>query len=65
MKCPRCEHANDTGAKFCEECASPLARGCAGCGRQLSATAKGAVGGNRRTFTSAFHRPSSAGTALT
>ncbi len=40
MKCPRCQHENEAGAKFCEECASPLARTCANCGRQLSATAK-------------------------
>ena len=40
MKCPRCQHGNETGAKFCEECAAPLARACAKCGQQLSATAK-------------------------
>ena len=40
MKCPRCQHENETGAKFCEECAAPLARACAKCGRQLSPTAK-------------------------
>ena len=40
MKCPRCQHENETGAKFCEECAEPLVRACAGCGRQLSPTAK-------------------------
>jgi hypothetical protein len=40
MKCPRCQHKNEAGAKFCEECATPLAQTCAGCGRQLSATAK-------------------------
>jgi class 3 adenylate cyclase/predicted ATPase len=40
MSCPRCGHANDPGAKFCEECAAPLARACTKCGRQLSATAK-------------------------
>src|SRR5713101_6917611 len=40
MKCPRCQHDNEAGAKFCEECAAPLARACAGCGRQLSPTAK-------------------------
>jgi class 3 adenylate cyclase len=40
MKCPRCQYENETGAKFCEECAAPLARVCAGCGRQLSPTAK-------------------------
>jgi class 3 adenylate cyclase/tetratricopeptide (TPR) repeat protein len=40
MKCPRCEHDNEAGAKFCEECAAPLARACAKCGRQLSQTAK-------------------------
>ena len=40
MKCPRCEHENRPGAKFCEECAAPLARVCVNCGAQLSATAK-------------------------
>jgi predicted ATPase/class 3 adenylate cyclase len=40
MKCPRCQHENEAGAKFCEECATPLVRTCTNCGRQLSATAK-------------------------
>ena len=40
MKCPQCEFENQPQAKFCEECAAPLARTCANCGNQLSATAK-------------------------
>src|SRR5262245_10463611 len=40
MKCSRCQHENETGAKFCEECTAPLARTCGNCGRQLSSTAK-------------------------
>ncbi len=40
MTCPRCRHANRAGAKFCEECATPLARACANCGAPLPATAK-------------------------
>jgi class 3 adenylate cyclase/tetratricopeptide (TPR) repeat protein len=40
MKCPLCQHDNETGAKFCEECAAPLARACTKCGRSLSSTAK-------------------------
>ena len=40
MKCPRCQHDNEAGAKFCEECSAPLTRICAKCGRQLSPTAK-------------------------
>ena len=40
MKCPRCELENEPGAKFCEECATPLARTCANCGRSLSSRAK-------------------------
>ena len=40
MKCSRCQHENPPQAKFCEECAAPLARSCANCGTQLSATAK-------------------------
>ena len=40
MHCPRCQHGNETGAKFCEECAAPLARACVKYGRSLSPTAK-------------------------
>ncbi len=40
MECHRCQHENRPGAKFCEECAAPLARACANCGAQLSPTAK-------------------------
>jgi class 3 adenylate cyclase/tetratricopeptide (TPR) repeat protein len=40
MKCARCQHENPSGAKFCEECATPLVRTCSNCGSQLSATAK-------------------------
>jgi class 3 adenylate cyclase/tetratricopeptide (TPR) repeat protein len=40
MTCPQCRHENEAGAKFCEECATPLARACAKCGRPLSPTAK-------------------------
>ena len=40
MKCPRCQHENRAGAKFCEECATILARVCTNCGSQLSPTAK-------------------------
>ena len=36
MRCPRCQHDNRPGAKFCEECAAPLARR----GGDLSATAR-------------------------
>jgi len=40
MKCPLCQHVNEAGAKFCEECAAPLVRTCANCGHQLSPVAK-------------------------
>src|SRR5262245_15567693 len=40
MKCGRCQHQNEDGANFCEECAAPLALACVNCGRQLSPTAK-------------------------
>jgi class 3 adenylate cyclase len=40
MQCSRCRHENRPGAKFCEECAAPLARACRHCGAQLSPTAK-------------------------
>ena len=31
MKCPRCQHENRPGAKFCEECGAQLALACAKC----------------------------------
>jgi len=40
MKCSKCGHENRGGAKFCEECAAPLARTCAHCSASLSPTAK-------------------------
>jgi class 3 adenylate cyclase/tetratricopeptide (TPR) repeat protein len=40
MKCPECQHENAVTAKFCEECAAPLAGACANCGSPVSATAK-------------------------
>lgn len=40
MRCSRCQHENETGARFCEECGAPLPRVCAQCGRHLSPTAK-------------------------
>ncbi len=40
MNCPKCQHVNPAGAKFCEECAAPLERTCASCGQPLSPTAK-------------------------
>src|SRR5215472_17073727 len=40
MKCSRCQHENRAGAKFCEECAAPLARTCGHCGGELSPAAK-------------------------
>jgi len=40
MQCRRCHHENSSRAKFCEECAAPLARTCSNCGTQVSPTAK-------------------------
>jgi hypothetical protein len=40
MKCPKCQHLNDSAAKLCEECASPLAEFCSRCGHQLPPSAK-------------------------
>jgi class 3 adenylate cyclase/tetratricopeptide (TPR) repeat protein len=40
MKCPKCQHLNDSAAKFCAECASPLARTCTGCSNPLPPSAK-------------------------
>ncbi len=32
MLCPRCQHENSPGTKFCGECAAPLASTCPSCG---------------------------------
>src|SRR5215813_10312972 len=40
MKCSRCQQDNPPQAKFCLECAAPLALRCAKCGTQLPAGAK-------------------------
>src|SRR2546427_259597 len=40
MTCPRCQHANQPEAKFCEECGTPLTRTCPNCGASLPPTAK-------------------------
>ena len=32
MRCPRCQHENPTGMKFCGQCAAPLASTCPSCG---------------------------------
>jgi class 3 adenylate cyclase/tetratricopeptide (TPR) repeat protein len=40
MQCARCRQENRPEAKFCEECAAPLARACPNCGTQASPSAK-------------------------
>jgi predicted ATPase/class 3 adenylate cyclase len=40
MQCPRCQQENPPQAKFCPECATPLAPRCTNCGTQLPAGAK-------------------------
>lgn len=40
MKCPNCLHENSIEAKFCEQCAAPLAKICAHCGSPALSTAK-------------------------
>jgi hypothetical protein len=40
LKCPRCQQENPPQAKFCLECATPLAPRCANCGTQLPGGAK-------------------------
>ena len=43
MKCPKCQHENRAEAKYCEECAAPLARGwtqCPKCQHENTAQAK-------------------------
>jgi class 3 adenylate cyclase/tetratricopeptide (TPR) repeat protein len=67
MTCSRCQHANPPGAKFCEECATPLARTCTQCGGTVSPTAKfcpecahpvsGAAGGQARLVAPESYTP--------
>src|SRR5262245_54465093 len=40
MKCPRCQQQNPPQAKFCLECAAPLALRCANCGTELPPAAR-------------------------
>jgi class 3 adenylate cyclase len=40
MICPRCQQQNPPQAKFCLECATPLARQCGNCGTPLPVSAK-------------------------
>jgi uncharacterized OB-fold protein len=40
MKCPQCGQDNPPQAKFCQECATPLAARCTQCGTQLPPNAK-------------------------
>ncbi len=40
MNCPRCQHTNPTGAKFCLECGTRFALSCGKCGTELPAGAK-------------------------
>ena len=40
MKCAACQHDQDPGTKFCEECGHQRLRVCAACGVELKPTAK-------------------------
>ena len=40
MHCPSCQHENSEGAKFCNECAAPLALYCPSCGMENKPGAK-------------------------
>ncbi|MCZ6568978.1 MAG: zinc-ribbon domain-containing protein, partial [Deltaproteobacteria bacterium] len=40
MNCSSCGHENRDSAKFCEECATALARPCTRCGTQLRPSAR-------------------------
>ena len=39
MKCSRCQHENRPGAKFCDDCATPLDRECPNCRNLVTQTA--------------------------
>ena len=40
VNCSACGHGNRESAKFCEQCATPLARSCARCGNELRPSAR-------------------------
>src|SRR5262245_27466007 len=40
LQCPRCQHANPAGAKFCNACATPLQLLCPSCGTENPPGAK-------------------------
>lgn len=40
MKCPRCQHENPAGLKFCGECGARLAFVCSACGASNAPTQK-------------------------
>jgi class 3 adenylate cyclase/tetratricopeptide (TPR) repeat protein len=40
MRCAKCQQENPPRARFCIECAAPLARSCGACGAELPATAR-------------------------
>ena len=33
VNCPKCGHANDTDAKFCDECGAAMSKSCSSCGK--------------------------------
>ena len=55
--CPRCKHENTAQAKFCEECAAPLARTCSSCGTKISPAAKFCPECGRSTTEPRFNSP--------
>ena len=55
--CPRCKHENTAQAKFCEECAAPLARTCSSCGTKISPAAKFCPECGRSTTQPRFDSP--------
>src|SRR5262249_60006620 len=40
MNCPQCQHDNRQAARFCEQCATPLAQLCSNCRMAVSLAAK-------------------------
>jgi Double zinc ribbon len=44
MKCPRCQHENPPGMRFCGQCAAPLAAMCSSCGAMMASESTVMVG---------------------
>ncbi|MFN2376211.1 MAG: adenylate/guanylate cyclase domain-containing protein [Candidatus Binatia bacterium] len=58
MRCPQCQFENPAGAKFCQECGSPLVLRCSNCSQSIAPGAKFCGGCGRPVGGAATPNPS-------